>query len=175
MALRLISAHERHWWDFLTAEIHRTGWGGFLHHFLWEALACYTFPPFLVPKKGKNELLSLILCPAGRAEPPAYQGGRFFLVQWLAVISGQKGLSFVSRSWLGFFSPCRRHFCYFPHFYKRTQVGGPFPEALGPLPMVGNNQINVAEEYSLHGQHLIAILLWNYSSQFWPASELMQQ
>lgn len=63
------------------------------------------------------------------------------------------------------FSPCRRHFCYFPHFYKRTQVGGPFPEALGPLPVVGNNQINVAEEYSLHGQHLIAILLWNYSSQ----------
>lgn len=90
----------------------------------------------------------------------------FFLVQWLAVISGQKGLSFVSRSWLGFFPPAEGlHICYFPHFFKRTQVGGPFPEALGPLPMVGNNQINVAEEYSLHGQHLIAILLWNYGSQ----------
>lgn len=66
------------------------------------------FSTIFVPGKGKNELLSRILCPAGRAEPPAYQGSRFFFGSVVGSYLGAERSFVCVQELVRVFSPCRR-------------------------------------------------------------------
>lgn len=148
-------------------DLHQTEWRRSLHHFLSDPLVCYTFLPFRVLGRGKNELLSHILCPAGRAELSAYQGARFFFGSVVgSYLRAERSFVCVQQLVRGFLFPLQEAciFAIFHAFSKGHSLGARSQKQQVHYPCQKNNLINVPK-YSLHGCHLIAFLFWNYSSQ----------
>lgn len=142
--LRLIRVRNRYsftWWDFLIVRSAQNKTGKIHAPFHFRTTCLSYISTLSGSRKGENELLSHILWPAGRAELPAYLGARFvgslvgsYLRAARSLVSLQQ---LVRILFFFFFLQGTLHIFYFPHLSKRTQTGGPFHEAVSPLPTLG--------------------------------------